>query len=202
MLNRRGVWLAAVLGALLLFAPAPAVADELDFVLWTGNDGLSGVPAPYATVHLELVGDTIQVTVAATSGFGIFGQGGAFGLNVSGSTDGLSLSGLPSGFSAGSPGQMDGFGSFELVINGTPAADRVSSFSFTVARSGGFTSVSQLVEGNASGNAFAAHIWTTGGVTGFASTGTDPVPEPASLALFGSGLLAVAGFLRRRRSAA
>jgi hypothetical protein len=84
---------------------------------------------------------------------------------------------------------------------------------FTVTRSGGFTSDSDLYEPNALGFIFGAHVQNLeggpGGFVGFSDGlgGGDentpqlaPVPEPASLLLFGTGLAIVARRLRTQRS--
>lgn len=182
---------------LLLTIGAPgASADSVSFDLTATN--LSGYPdgTVFATVTLTLVGSSINVTVTAGSGFKLFGSGagsGMFGMNVVPNVADLTLT-LPAGISQLDGGVMDGFGSFELQLRGPNAANAISSFSFTVNRAGGFSSVSELVGGVGPGTAATHFIDTTAGVTGF----TGVVPEPATMALLGTGLLAVGGALRRR----
>jgi len=56
-------------------------------------------------------------------------------------------------------------------------------------------SISYITVSNDIGNQFMLDNLTVG------STGTSATPEPGSLALFGSGLVGLAGMIRRRRSA-
>jgi len=184
-----------------------AVVANADAVLInTPNSGLSGSPGPYATVTYVLNGGNIDVTVQMTAGFEAFGSGignnGIFGFNVVGSTAGLNITGLPAGWSfAPAGGQMDGFGNFDVTLSCCNPADAVQSFSFTISRTGGFSSASDIFEANSSGAHFAIHIApTNGNPTGFAAdTGTpSEVPEPASMLLLGTGLATLGAGLRKR----
>jgi len=184
-----------------------AVVANADAVLInTPNSGLSGSPGPYATVTYVLNGGNIDVTVQMTAGFEAFGTGtgnnGIFGFNVVGSTAGLNITGLPAGWSfAPTGGQMDGFGNFDVTLSCCNPADAVQSFSFTISRTGGFSSASDIFEANSSGAHFAIHIApTNGNPTGFAAdTGTpSEVPEPASMLLLGTGLATLGAGLRKR----
>ena len=185
--------------AVVAFGSA-VVANADSVILSVPNPGLSGTPGPYATVNYVLNGSNIDVTVTMFPGFEAFGQGngnnGIFGFNIVGSTVGLNITGLPVGWSfAPAGGQMDGFGNFDVTLDCCNPANGVTSFSFTVSRTGGFSSASDLFEANGGGFHFAIHIApTNGNPTGFASD----VPEPASMLLFGTGLLTLAAGLRRR----
>src|SRR6185503_20563823 len=129
------------------------VANADSVVINVPNAGLSGTPGPYATVTYVLNGGNIDVSVTMFPGFKAFGQGngnsGIFGFNVVGSTAGLNITnmvGVNGFFPAG--GQMDGFGNFDVTLECCNPANAVSSFSFTVSRTGGFSSASQLFEAN------------------------------------------------------
>ena len=145
-LRKLGVSLA--LFAVVAFGSA-VVANADVVIINTPNSGLSGTPGPYATVTYVLNGSNIDVTVTMFPGFEAFGQGngnnGIFGFNVVGSTAGLSITGLPVGWSfSPTGGQMDGFGNFDVTLSCCNPPDAVSSFSFTVSRTGGFSSASDL----------------------------------------------------------
>jgi len=98
---------------------------------------------------------------------------------------------------------MDGFGTFQYALKNTTSQSMGSTLSFTVKRSdnGTFTSTAQLVSGT---YAFAEHLASnsSGSTIGYAGGGTlnSPVPEPASLAMLGTGLVALGGYMRKQRS--
>ena len=195
----------AMFAVVIVGSAVVANADQV--VINTPNPGLSGTPGPYATVTYVLNGSNIDVTVQMNLGFLAFGEGngnnGIFGFNIVGSTAGLNITGLPPGWTfAPAGGQMDGFGNFDVTLSCCNPSNAVSSFSFTVSRTGGFSSASDLFEASATGAHFAVHIApSNGNPTGFAAdTGTPiaEVPEPTTILLLGSGLLGVAAGVRKR----
>ena len=189
----------AMLAVVALGSAVVANADAV--VINLPNAGLSGTPGPYATVNYVLNGSNIDVTVTMFPGFNAFGTGdannGIFGLNVVGSTAGLNITNLPAGFAFNpTGGQMDGFGNFDVTLSCCNPPG-VTSFSFTISRTGGFSSASDIFEANSTGAHFAIHIApVNGNPTGFAAD--SQLPEPTSMLLLGSGLLTLAAGLRKR----
>jgi hypothetical protein len=203
----------AVLGVALTRGAPNAAADSIyEFDLSFTN--LSGVTGPFVHVTINLTDSQhATITFASLTNGGNTYNIGTVAVNVNASD--WSVSGIsPGSFSdCGSGGGcgtgFDGFGTFNQELTNTDGwADSVTSMQFTLTNdSGTWASASDVLT---TGSSAAAHIFPSsfgGYCTGFASnvegsspgsTPCTPIPEPATLTLFGTGLLVVAGKVRRR----
>lgn len=139
----------------------------------------------------------------ATSGFGI----DQFGFNTNNTLTGSNFV-LPSAWTYAGSGNMDGFGLFTLRADTNGAGNRLSTLNFSIMGITGDTvnDYVMLSSNNAGqGNTFfAAHVagFDAGsGVTSAFFGGSAPVPLPATIWLFGSGLLGLVGITRCKKMA-
>jgi hypothetical protein len=137
-----------------------------------------------------------------------------FGFNTSSSVPTLTASnfhlyqgsttgGTPLTFTLQTPGNMDGFGSFKYDIGGGSFSSNTSQTVLVeLIYTGTSNTLADFDVKNANGNEFAAHLKAPG-ATGFVSGPSTPaVPEPASLATAGLGVLMGLGYAWRRRKQA
>jgi len=222
-LRKAATLLIPMLGGLVLLltlGATPASADSITFDLSVPNSGIAGYTGPYLAVTVNLT-DSQNATITFTSdisGGHLYemtdGSSAAVQVNALTWTVGTVTGNNGGGYTVENPpgtSQLDGFGRFNTVIdapNSGPTS-RSTTISFTVTNTGGTWSTASDVLGvNGSGYMAAAHVGVCAGTTpcssfattGFAANGApSTVPEPASIALFGSGLVALAGMIRKRR---
>jgi PEP-CTERM motif len=184
------------------------------------TSSLAAHPGPYATVTINLTSPT-QATVTFTGDSNsqyqyLLGANDAVDLNVNGtytppgSISETNLSGFTAATaSVGTGDNVDGFGLFNLDISnsdGFTSSATVISFVLKATGTTTWLTASNVLAPNAKGydvaiKAFACSLPCSSTETnvpaGFASVS----PEPASILLFGTGLLTFAGIIRRRRPA-
>ncbi len=210
--------LVTVLAAIvLLIGVSTAMADTITYTLNYGNYGINSYPGPYATVTVNLTSST-TATIDFDSLINgnyvyMFGANSALDVNVNATSwtlGSISASNSYGGFTPGSftdggSSNADGFGAFNQTIDSTDgyhAAATQASFSLTNT-SGTWADAASVLTPNSNGYAAAAHIFVadcteTTCADSALATGYATVPEPASMALLGSGFLALGGFIRRR----
>ncbi len=186
------VTLAAIGLALLIPSGATAACPVGQIELSNTNVTGFGV-----TVCLTLSGNTLTVnSISNTSGLTVVGID-ALGYNTSATlVSETDTSGVWAPKGGTTPFNIDGFGNFvsEIVNPGGTGGASPASFSWTFSASPG-TDLVLHVRFNNECSAFVSNRTTTSsGAIGNCAV----IPEPGTMALFGSGLVAIAGIIRRR----
>lgn len=193
-----------LLATIMILTAGAVKADTINFDIYNPNQGISAYPSPYLSVELTVPDGggpaTFVVTGDTTAGFTY--RFSSFGVNT---TQPVVLSNFSQpGFVDASIGNQDGFGTFD-VANGQPgSSSAVDSMTFTATGTNPFLDAEDVIATNLLGFSAASHIYVFDSngnplATGFGANGTDDTaPEPANLILFGSGLLTIAGLIRRK----
>ena len=206
---------AALFGALTFAGPA-ARADLIE-TIDAPNTPMSGFTGPFATVDIKAIDANhakITFTSLTTNGITfLMSHGGAADLNVNGAyTLGkvIEANGLPGfnpTFSANIPGNVGGFGNFNLSLDNTGKYKHsADSIKIHISNTTGlWTSDAAVLVSNAGGFNAAMHAFactapctTSAGAIakGFAAR---KVSEPASLVLLATALAGISVLYRRRQ---
>jgi hypothetical protein len=210
LFNVRKIALTIGLVAVAAFASAPAA--QADTIYNLTSDHCTGGCAPagtiFGTVTLVQNGTTVDVTVDLADGFGYAKTGAvddqAFKFNATGVVVGdITVSAHTPTLTADTGAfNGDGTGTFTFgIICGSCGGGGSDAFTSNIVFHVANATIAELTVPNALGNVFVADVINLStGNTGpiDASTPNTPVPEPTSLLLLGSGLIAGVKAFRRK----
>jgi hypothetical protein len=220
---KRNLALATVAAASALALTFGTVASAAT-VYSLSSLNLSGYPAPYGSVSVNLTSPTMATVTFTSDNVGIYDyffiDSSAADVNVNATTwtiTSLTTNGLNGATLTDSgSGQVDGWGTFNQTTLQTDGyADRSTLISFVLTdTSGTWANSDSVLIANSLGNTVGAHIAvcdtstnptcnsTIGAVaTGFATNGTGrvPIPEPATWAMMVIGFGGLGAVLRSKR---
>lgn len=189
----------------LAFLGASATPAQTTFNLRLDNcSGGCGPQASFGTVTLTQNGASVNVTVSL-SNHNLFVHTGLYALtfDINSSKTGVTVGSLSRAWASFTSGSLHqgGFGYFPYAIactgcgpGASTAAANGSTLTFTVTATGGLKVADFISNGSA---VFTADLisGTTGNTGAVGSNGPSLNPEPASMLLFGTGLIALVGML-------
>jgi hypothetical protein len=203
MLKRALAAMGLLAGLALLGASATPAQTTFNLTLDHCTGGC-GPQASFGTVTLTQNAGSVNVSVSL-SNRNFFVNTGllSFTFDINGAKTGVKVSGLSPGWASFTSGSLHqgGFGNFPYAIacarcgpGASTAAANGSTLTFSVTATGGLKVANFISNGSA---LFTADIisGTTGKTGAVGSNGPSFTPEPESMLLFGTGLIALVGML-------
>ena len=184
----------------------PRLSDGINYLQVTISDAAFGLDANAIRFDVTLLS---PLTSIADSNFGI--QSFGFNSNVPTAPVLAAIAGLPPGWSAGDDINQDGFGNFELVVDGMGLNRQNPTLTIYITGIAGDTPATYVAPSN--GSAGEGNVFFTANVAGFTDQdpgagvltsayfgGSQAVPLPATAWLFVTGFSGLARWARRRRT--